>query len=175
MRLCSKNLRLESSSGESRRQRMIQSASWVWLKWLLCCYFCTPLVIKWLLLNVCICICICINSLQMPDNMRAAARSRPASSKEGTAFATGLIIGKEHSHCMILSDTYWLVGYIFFSDGDSHFKSFSSITPLMALCYHTGATEEQTASQMKKEQYRQELLTQIAEQQRNKIKWVFIQ
>ncbi|XP_070709443.1 centrosome and spindle pole-associated protein 1 [Pempheris klunzingeri] len=33
-----------------------------------------------------------------------------------------------------------------------------------------GATEEQTASQMRKEQYKEELLKQIAEQQRNKIR-----
>lgn len=40
----------------------------------------------------------------------------------------------------------------------------------MALCYHAGTTEDKTASQMRKEQYRQELLKQIAEQQRNKIR-----
>lgn len=36
-------------------------------------------------------------------------------------------------------------------------------------CY-TGATEDQTIIQMKKEKYKQELLQQIAEQKRNKIK-----
>lgn len=49
----------------------------------------------------------------MPDNTRAAARSRPATSKERTAFATGLIIGKDHSHCMMPSDAYWLMGFFF--------------------------------------------------------------
>ncbi|XP_033495349.1 centrosome and spindle pole-associated protein 1 [Epinephelus lanceolatus] len=65
------------------------------------------------------------SDLQMPDNMRTAARSRPATSKDKAEFATGLLIG---------------------------------------------ATEEQTASQMRKEQYKQELLQQIAEQQKNKIR-----
>ncbi|XP_070784596.1 centrosome and spindle pole-associated protein 1 [Enoplosus armatus] len=62
---------------------------------------------------------------QIPDSMRTAARSRPATSKDKAEFATGLMIG---------------------------------------------VTEEQAASQMRKEQYKQELLEQIAEQQRNKIK-----
>ncbi|CAJ1082220.1 centrosome and spindle pole-associated protein 1 isoform X1 [Xyrichtys novacula] len=61
--------------------------------------------------------------LEMPDRMRAAARSRPATSWDKAEHATGLIIG---------------------------------------------AAEEQTASQLRKEQYKQELLKQIAEQQRNK-------
>ncbi|XP_039983478.1 centrosome and spindle pole-associated protein 1 [Xiphias gladius] len=65
------------------------------------------------------------SDLQMPDSMRMAARSRPATSKDKAEFATGLIIG---------------------------------------------TTEEQTVSQMRKEQYKQELLKQIAEQQRNKIR-----
>lgn len=41
---------------------------------------------------------------------------------------------------------------------------------LMALCCHAGAIEEQGASQMRKEKYKQELLKQIAEQKRNKIR-----
>ncbi|XP_068588339.1 centrosome and spindle pole-associated protein 1-like isoform X2 [Cebidichthys violaceus] len=61
----------------------------------------------------------------LPDSMRTAARSRPATSKDIAEFATGLMIG---------------------------------------------AVEDQTASQMRKEQYKQELLKQIAEQQRNKIR-----
>nr|XP_046227260.1 centrosome and spindle pole-associated protein 1 isoform X2 [Scatophagus argus] len=65
------------------------------------------------------------SDLKMPDSMKMAARSRPATSKDKTEFATGLIIG---------------------------------------------AKEESTASQMRKEQYKQELLKQIAEQQRNKIR-----
>ncbi|XP_068438170.1 centrosome and spindle pole-associated protein 1 isoform X4 [Clinocottus analis] len=64
------------------------------------------------------------SDLRMPDSLRTAARSRPAS-KDIAEFATGLMIG---------------------------------------------AAEEQTASQMKKEKYKQELLEQIAEQQRNKIR-----
>lgn len=40
----------------------------------------------------------------------------------------------------------------------------------MVLYCHVGATEEQMASQMRKEQYKQELLKQIAEQQRNKMR-----
>ncbi|XP_067434660.1 centrosome and spindle pole associated protein 1 isoform X1 [Thunnus thynnus] len=63
------------------------------------------------------------DSLQMPDRMTTATRSRPATSKDKAKFATGLMIG---------------------------------------------ATEEQMASQLRKEQYKQELLKQIAEQQRNK-------
>ncbi|KAM7369940.1 hypothetical protein PAMP_011228 [Pampus punctatissimus] len=63
------------------------------------------------------------DSLQKPDRMRVAMRSRPATSKDEVKFATGLMIG---------------------------------------------ATEEQTTSQMRKEQYKQELLKQIAEQQINK-------
>ncbi|XP_042366848.1 centrosome and spindle pole-associated protein 1 [Plectropomus leopardus] len=65
------------------------------------------------------------SDLQMPDTMRTATRSRPATSKDKAEFATGLMIG---------------------------------------------ATEEQTASQMRKEQYKQELLKQIAEQRGNKIR-----
>uniref|UniRef100_UPI0037E9B43B centrosome and spindle pole associated protein 1 n=1 Tax=Semicossyphus pulcher TaxID=241346 RepID=UPI0037E9B43B len=65
------------------------------------------------------------NSLQMPDRMRTAARSRPATSRDEAEFATGLMIGR---------------------------------------------AEEQTASQLRKEQYKQELLQQIAERQRNKIR-----
>ncbi|XP_044031547.1 centrosome and spindle pole-associated protein 1 isoform X2 [Siniperca chuatsi] len=65
------------------------------------------------------------NSPQMPDSMRTAARSRPATNKDKAEFATGLMIG---------------------------------------------ATEELTVSQMRKEQYKQELLKQIAIQQRNKIR-----
>ncbi|KAM6908109.1 centrosome and spindle pole-associated protein 1 [Lycodopsis pacificus] len=61
----------------------------------------------------------------LPDSMRTAARSRPATSKDIAQFATGLMIG---------------------------------------------AVEDQTASQMRKEQYKQELLKQIAEKQRNKIR-----
>ncbi|XP_023131916.3 centrosome and spindle pole-associated protein 1 [Amphiprion ocellaris] len=64
------------------------------------------------------------SELQMPDNMRMAAKSTPGISKEKPGFATGLMIG---------------------------------------------ATEDQTAAQMKKEQYGQELLRQIAEKQRNKM------
>ncbi|XP_034562108.1 centrosome and spindle pole-associated protein 1 isoform X2 [Notolabrus celidotus] len=63
------------------------------------------------------------SDLQMPDRMRAAARSRPATSRDNAEFATGLMIG---------------------------------------------VTEERTASQLRKEQYKQELLKQIAEQQKNK-------
>ncbi|KAE8279906.1 Centrosome and spindle pole associated protein 1 [Larimichthys crocea] len=62
---------------------------------------------------------------QMPDSMKTAARSRPATSKDKAEFATGLLIG---------------------------------------------ATEEQTASHLRKEQYKQELLKQIAEQQENKMR-----
>uniref|UniRef100_A0AAQ6IQL2 Centrosome and spindle pole-associated protein 1 C-terminal domain-containing protein n=2 Tax=Anabas testudineus TaxID=64144 RepID=A0AAQ6IQL2_ANATE len=65
------------------------------------------------------------NSLQIPDNMRATTRSRPATSKDKAEFATGLLIGR---------------------------------------------TEEQTVSQMRKEMYKQELLKQIAEQRKNKIR-----
>ncbi|XP_008301077.1 centrosome and spindle pole-associated protein 1, partial [Stegastes partitus] len=65
------------------------------------------------------------SELQMPDNMRTAARSTPGIGKEKRDFATGLMIG---------------------------------------------ATEDQMVAQMKKEQYGQELLRQIAEKQRNKIK-----
>ncbi|XP_075937023.1 centrosome and spindle pole-associated protein 1 isoform X2 [Anarhichas minor] len=61
----------------------------------------------------------------LPDSMRTAARSRPATSKDIAEFATGLMIG---------------------------------------------AVEDQTASQMRKEQYKQELLKQIAEKQRNKLR-----
>ncbi|XP_038583643.1 centrosome and spindle pole-associated protein 1 [Micropterus salmoides] len=66
---------------------------------------------------------------QMLDSMRTAAKSRPATSKDKTEFATGLMIA-------------------------------SQVT----------VREERAASQMRKEQYKQELLKQIAEQQRNKIR-----
>ncbi|KAM6971588.1 centrosome and spindle pole-associated protein 1 [Tautogolabrus adspersus] len=62
---------------------------------------------------------------KMPDKMRTAARSRPATNQDKAEFATGLMIG---------------------------------------------ATEEQSVSQLRKEQYKQELLKQIAEQRRNKIR-----
>ncbi|XP_071341370.1 centrosome and spindle pole-associated protein 1 [Trachinotus anak] len=65
------------------------------------------------------------SNLQVPESMRMAARSRPASSKNKAESATGLLIG---------------------------------------------ATEEQTASRLRKEQYMQELREQIAEQRRNKMR-----
>lgn len=50
----------------------------------------------------------------------------------------------------------------------------SLLFPLHNLLYvygcHAGATEEQTAIRMRKEQYMQELQKQIAEQQRNKMR-----
>lgn len=38
----------------------------------------------------------------------------------------------------------------------------------MVLCYFVGAAEDQAASRMKKEKYKQDLLKQIVEQQRRK-------
>lgn len=106
--------------------------------------------------------------------MRTAPRSRPATSKDKAEFATGLMIGKYHSYCMMLLDTCCL-GMGGITDGICHLKSFfsiivDSICMFKALCRLAGATEEQMASQMRKEQYKQELLEQIAEQQRNKIR-----
>lgn len=99
--------------------------------------------------------------------MRTAARSRSATGKDRAEFASGLMIGKDHSVVT--------VGIL---DGVYYLKSFFCIIVyrtrmFMALCYYAGATEEQAASKMKKEQYRQELLKQIAEQQRNKIRYLF--
>lgn len=93
--------------------------------------------------------------LETPD-MRTAARPRRASIENRAEFTTGLMIGNDHSSCMMHLDKLpWLLCY-------------------KPLGCHAGTAEEQAASRMRKEQYRQELLTQIAEQQRNKMRWVFI-
>lgn len=93
--------------------------------------------------------------------MKMAPRS--AVRKDKADFSTGLLIGKKHSY---------------YTDNKCNlsikviFQNLSSI--LMTLRLDAGITEEQETTQMRKEQYRQELLRQIAEKQRKKMEYVFI-
>lgn len=107
-----------------------------------------------------------INSLGTADSVRTAARSR--SGTDRVEFATGLMIGKDHSYCNGHIDLWDCL-----KTWSQHHTGAKFSMPV-ALCYDAGTAEEQAASHIKKEQYRQELLKQIGEQQRNKIKWVSI-
>lgn len=57
--------------------------------------------------------------LQMPDRMRTAVRAGPTPSKDKAMFATGLMIGKYLSYCIMCSFAY----RIMFPDGCGHFES----------------------------------------------------
>lgn len=76
------------------------------------CWAVTFVCCQWLPYSVSDCVCV-FSSLQMPDRMRTATRSRPATSKDEAKFATGLMIGECFSYCIIYIeylDTYELEG-----------------------------------------------------------------
>lgn len=99
--------------------------------------------------------------------MRMAARSRSATGKDRAEFATGLMIGKYQPYCMMHLRTHGIFDEVYHRK--SVFCIILYITRVFtALYYFVGATEDQAAFQMKKDKYKQELLNQIAEQQRRK-------
>uniref|UniRef100_A0A096MB74 Centrosome and spindle pole associated protein 1a n=1 Tax=Poecilia formosa TaxID=48698 RepID=A0A096MB74_POEFO len=85
---------------------------------------------------------------QTPQNLKTTAKSTPTANQDEKELATGLMIGKVH--CWTSVD-----GCV--ADGSS-------------VVVNAGAVEDWSVVQMKKEQYKQELLRQMAEQQKNKKK-----
>lgn len=94
------------------------------------------------------------NSLQKPDGSRVSAVIN-----DRAEFATGLLIGKdlEYIHTKEIPDRIEDLG----------------CEPQCWVC-RAGSAEEQSSTQLRKEQYKQELLKQMEEEQRNRMRLGFI-
>jgi len=109
-----------------------------------------------------------LRSKQMADGMRTTTRST-------AEFATGLMIGKIPSNCSELLEIYlpssftcWITDGIYSLKNCFRFAG-DSTCEFLALFCDAGANEELRVTQMRKERYKQELLSQMAEQKRNKM------